>query len=189
MGLTEEEVGELCDTLRTMRTRTALLWMLLWTVPVLAQEYKTFTHDYFLYSVDYPETWRIKQVGSVTAVLSPHESKEDKFAENVEIVAEDLSKIPGGVTLFDYYRKAVGGAQHMLPGFKLLEEAQTVWRENPAVVNLYTMSDKGEVFKRKAYTFMSGETAYVLTYTARRAEFDEYLPAAERIMASIRVSP
>ena len=150
---------------------------------------KTYTDSTFFYSVDYPESWRVRHVSKVTVIASPRESEEDRFSENVEIVAEDLSRQPENITLLDYYRKAVASGTRLLQDFKVLEEAQTVWADRDAVANLYTMTDKGERFKRKTYTFMAGKTAYVLTYTAMAADYDDYLAKAERIMRSIRVSP
>ena len=157
--------------------------------PAFGAGYKTYTNTYFLYSVDYPESWRVKELSKTAIISSPFESKQDAFAENVEIVAEDLSRVPAQPTLIDYYRKAVGGAGRLLPGFKLLEEAQTVWMGRNAVVNLYTMTDKGKTFRRRALTFMAGHTVYVMTYSAVDSEYDTYLPQAERIMKSIQVSP
>lgn len=150
---------------------------------------KTYTNRYFLYSVDLPEAWRVRESGKVAAFYSPLESEEDKFADNVQIVAEDLSKIPASVSLVDYHRKGVANAGKFLNDFKVLEEASTRWLDRETIVMLYTATMKGERFKFKDYKFMAGKTAYVLTFCATTADFDTYLPAAERLMRSIRVSP
>ena len=172
-----------------MRIPPLILIGALLAASTAAAETKTYTDKFFLYSVDYPQDWKVKHISKFTVITSPFESKEDRFAENVEIVAEDVSQVPGGVNLFEYYRKSSGGAADLLPDFKLLEEAQTVWNGREAIVNLYTMTHKGERFKRKAYTFLIDKTAYVLTYTAKLSDFEAYLAPAERIIRSIRVSP
>ena len=160
------------------------------TPPARASETtETYTNRYFLYSADRPSDWRVREISKVALLISPLVSKDDKFAENVNIVAEDLSKIAENVTLVDYYRKSVGNASKTLNDFKLLEEAQTQWIGRDAVAVIYTATLKGEKFKFKAYTVMVDKTAYVLTFTAAAADFDEYLPVAERIMRSLRVSP
>ena len=154
-----------------------------------AEPIKTYTDPVFLYSIDYPDTWKLKHAGKYAVLASPFQSKEDRFAENVSIVAEDLSQAPTEITLIDYYRQSVGDAPRRLQDFKILEEAQTVWNGHNSVANLYTMTSKGEPFKCKTYTFMEGKMAYVLIYTGRAADFDAYLAEAERIMRSIQVSP
>jgi len=139
--------------------------------------------------VDYPEDWRIKEVGKAVSVSSPFESKDDRFAENVQIVAENLSQSPADITLIDYHRAGLKNAEKFLTDFKALEEAQTRWLDRDAVVMLYSMTIRGEKFRCKDYKFAVGKTFYVLTYYAMEEDFDKYLPAAEGIMKSIRVSP
>ena len=154
-----------------------------------AAGHKTYTNPAFLYAVDYPEDWRIKEVGKAVSISSPFESKDDKFAENVQIVAEDLSHAPIEVGLIDYHRAGLKNAEKFLTDFKPLEEARTQWLGHDAIVMLYSMTLRGEKFRCKDYKFESGKTFYVLTYYAAELDFEKYLPAAERIMKSIRVSP
>ena len=55
---------------------------------------------------------------------------------------------------------------------------------------MFCFSDAAHPLKNiRARQEAADKTAYVLTYTAANADFDEYLPAAERIMRSIRISP
>ena len=163
-----------------------LLTLLLLTVTTAAFA-QTYTSTRFLYAVDYPSKWKVKEIGQVTTFLSPLESKDDKFAENVTVVVEDLSQIEPPVSLFDYHRKAVNGAPASLAEFKMLEEAKTRFIGRDAIAVLYTAKIRGEQFRFKAYTIMANRTAYVLTYTARSADFDQFLPPAEKLMRSLRV--
>ena len=158
-------------------------------MPAWAMGYKTFTHPIFLYAVDYPESWQAREVGKAVTLSAPRESERDKFSENVQIVAEDLSKAPLEIGLIEYHRAGLKSAEKFLTGFKALEEARTQWLDRDTIVMLYTAQVRGELFKFKDYKFMIGKTAYVLTYTARAADFDTYLAAAENVMRSIRVSP
>ena len=121
--------------------------------------------------------------------LSPFESKEDKFAENVSVQVEDLSQLAVPLSLLDYHRKAISEAPGRLLDFKVLEEARTEFLGREAISVLYTATVKGQAFRFKDYKFMIGKEVYVMTYTALSADFDQYLPAAERIMHSLRVSP
>jgi hypothetical protein len=163
----------------------------LWLIPGVraAEGTKIYTNRYFLYSVDYPETWRAKEAGKVSAFYSGLQSKEDKFAENVQIVVEDLSQVPGDVSLVDYHRKGVASAEKFLTDFKVLEETTTQWQGRETIVMLYSATMRGEHFKFKDYKFIVNRTAYVLTYAAKSADFNTFLAPADRLIHSLRVSP
>ena len=168
----------------------SVLWFLELVAPCRAAEStKIYTNRYFLYSVDHPETWRAKEAGKVSAFYSPLQSPEDKFAENVQIVVEDLSGVPAEVTLVDYHRKGVASAKKFLTDFKSLEEVTTQLDGRETIVMVYSAAMRGKNFKFKDYKFMIDRTAYVLTYTAQAADFDTYLPSAERLIRSLRASP
>ena len=170
-----------------MRMRKTLLFLLL-TLCAAPAWAKTYTNPDFLYAVDYPDTWHLRELGKAVSIASPKESELDKFSENVQIVAEDLKAFPD-VTLMDYHKKGSENARKFLTDFRSLEEARTEWLDRETLVMLYTASVNGERYKFKDYKFMVGRTAYVLTYTAREADFDSYLTQAENIMRSLRVSP
>jgi hypothetical protein len=157
--------------------------------PALAADTETYTNPFYLYAVDFPGTWHVKQVGKTTSIHAPLESEQDDFAENIQIVAEEPKGAGADVSLLDYHRAGVGNAQKFLSGFALLEEARTEWLGRETIVMLYEATLHGDRFKFKDYKFRVGQTVYVLTYTARAADFETYLPQAEEIMRSIRVSP
>lgn len=165
-----------------------VLSVFLFSPSVWAGEMKTYTDKEHLYSVDCPADWRIKKISKVCTFFSPLESKEDKFAENVNIVVEDLEDVPG-VTLIDYHRKGMASARNLLQNFEVLEEAQTQFMGHEAIAVIYTMKDRGVTFKIKAYTFFVSKKIYVLNYNATLLDHDRYLKTAETIMRSIRVSP
>ncbi len=156
---------------------------------VLTAETASYTHADFLYTVDHPSDWRVKKLNKITSFFSPFESKEDKFSENLNIVVEDLSQVSEDVKLIDYHRKGMSQARKSLVNFKVLEEAKTDFKGREAIMVLYTMQDRGVVFKIRALTFFVERDAYVLTYTAALADYDKYLKKVESILNSIRVSP
>jgi eukaryotic-like serine/threonine-protein kinase len=166
--------------------RLAALAVLLF-VPSVCSAEKTYTHPHFFYAVDYPDGWTLKEIGKVALFMSP-QTKEDKFSENVDIVAEDLRKA-GPVTLIDYHRAAVGRAPQTLQDFELVEETQVTLAGHDAIQSLYIAVIKGEVFRFQSFTLLAGDTAYVLTYKGRKDDFDRFLPDAEKLMRSLRVSP
>jgi hypothetical protein len=150
---------------------------------------KTYTNKTFLYSIDYPETWRARELSNVAMIVAPLESPEDKFSENITIVVEDLSKLPNPPTLIDYHRQSSGGASKRLQDFKMLEEAQTIWHGKDAIIELYTATVRGETFKFKAVKFYSGSSVYILTYTAKASDFEKYESETDKVLKTIRVSP
>jgi hypothetical protein len=172
-----------------MRRIGLLLLMVFLPVAAFPSGTNTYTHPVFLYALDYPETWRVREMGKAVSFSAPPESETDKFSENVQVVVEDLSALPQEVSLVDYHRAGLASAQKFLTDFKPLEEARTQWLDRDTIVMLYSATVRGERFKFKDYKFMVGKEAYVLTYTARQADFDAVLSKAESVMRSIRVSP
>lgn len=153
-----------------------------------APEKTTYTNPRYLYSVSYPPEWRVKEISKVTLFLAPLQSSQDKFAENVEVSVEDLSQA-GEVSLIDYHRRSIGKAAEMLKDFKLLEEAKTEFLGREAVAVLYTAVIKERLFRFKKMVFLAGTDAYAVTYSGLSEDFDEFLPAADKIMRSMQVSP
>jgi uncharacterized protein len=95
--------------------KSALMLVLLSLVLAApAQAAQTYTNGEFLYAVDYPDTWHVKEMGKAVMISAPRENKDDKFSENVQVVAEDLSEVPGGVTLIDYHKVGLKSAQKFL---------------------------------------------------------------------------
>ena len=172
-----------------MRKKAALLFLLCVLAATPAWATKTYTDPVYLYSVDYPDTWREKNLGKVANFLSPFESKEDKFSENVTIEVRSLKDVPGATNLLDYHRQAISEAPDFLRDFKLLEEAKTKFAGKDAIAVLYTATVKGQLFRFKDYKFFVGKDIYILTFTALNEDFDTFLAAAEKIMRSLRVSP
>ena len=174
-----------------MFKRTALLTFCFFSMvlPASLASGQTYTSARYLYAVDYPDNWHVKEAGKATSFLSPFESPEDVFAENVTVVVEDLSDVPLSMSLLDYHRRAASEAPKRLRDFKLLEEAKTEFIGREAIAILYTATVKGQSFKFKDYKFMLGKEVYVVTYTALREDFEKYLPMAEKIMGALRVSP
>ncbi len=165
------------------------LFLLAATSPIWGGDTASYTHADFLYTVDHPSDWRVKELNKITSFFSPFESKEDKFSENLNIVVEDLSQAPEDVKLIDYHRKGMSHAKSSLRDFTVLEEAKTDFKGREAIVVLYTMKDRGVTFKIKTLTFFVERDAYVLTYTATLADYDKYLKKIENCLRSIRVSP
>ena len=158
-------------------------------MPVALAAGETYTSSRYLYAVDYPEGWHVKEMGKAVSFLSLFETPQDKFAENVTVVVEDLSDTAAPLSLLDYHRQSISEAPKRLQDFKLLEEAKTEFIGREAIAILYTATVKDLSFKFKDYKFMIGRQAYVVTYTALKEDFDKYLPLAEKIMKSLRVSP
>jgi eukaryotic-like serine/threonine-protein kinase len=163
----------------------ALAVLLLVSSPCFAE--KTYTNPFFLYAIDYPDGWKLKEIGKVALFMSP-QTKEDKFSENVDVVAEDL-RAAGKVSLIDYHRTAIGKAPQTLQDFELVEETQVTLAGHAAIQSMYIAVVHGEVFRFRSYTVLAGETAYVLTYKGRKDDFDRFLPEAEKLIQSLRVSP
>lgn len=149
------------------------------------QTTKTYTSRSLNFTIDYPASWRVKEEGWMVAFGSPQESDTDDFIENVNVVVEDLSN--NLMTLKDYNAMSLMNFPKLMPNFELLQEDTAEINGKGASFIVYS-DRRGDVkAKFKAYTFISKDKAYVVTYAAKENEFNEYLPQAEKIMQSIQV--
>lgn len=140
------------------------------------------------YEIQYPNEWNINISGQDDMdfiLLSPLESENDKFRENVNLVIQDLRG--QNYNLNSY----VELSEDQVNNFVSNGEVLTSERKN---------NDKGEfhylVYKadykvynliHKQYFWLINDFAYVLTFTGEKEKFDMYNGLSEKIMNSFKM--
>jgi serine/threonine-protein kinase len=152
-----------------------------------AQEQKVYESPYFGFSISYPADWRTTELGGIIVFLSPLESADDNFSENVNVVVEDLSSAPG-ITLKEYADISASNLEAMLAGLKIVDRSSTVIDGKEAAVITYTRPERDLKLKQRVYIIISNNKGYNLTYSAKEDSFDKFLPQAEVIIKSFKVN-
>lgn len=166
-----------------MKKRTLFTILGFLTFILSAQnKYETYSTDKF--SIEYPLNWELSTVTGTQALFtisSPLESENDSFAENINLITqnlkgfemtldkyvklnkEELSTIPDG-EMFSSKRLKKGTQEYHLIVFK-----GRMSNLNLKVQQLYAIKE---------------ETAYILTFTATYETYEQYHKIGEDILNS-----
>lgn len=147
-----------------------------------------YTNDEAGFVLDYPDGWTAQEVADQPAVLVAlfqRQSAGDGFAENVNVLLEEL---PAGVTLDEYTAANRANLERAFTNFEVLEEGQQSIGEAPAFWIRYDADQQGQRLSFLQAWLVDGERGFVLSYTGQGEEFDAFRPDAEAIIRSFRLT-
>jgi hypothetical protein len=140
------------------------------------------------FSLEYPDGWIVEEVTDQPAVLVAlfqRQSARDEFAENVNVLLEEL---PAGVTLDEYTSANRTNLERAFTNFQVLEEGQQSIGEAPAFWIRYDADQQGRRLSFLQAWLVDGERGFVLSYTGQGEEFDAFRPDAEAIFRTFRLT-
>ena len=140
------------------------------------------------FSLEYPNGWTAQEVTDqpgVLVALFHRQSARDGFAENVNVLLEEL---PPNVTLEQYTAANVANLDRAFGNLEVLEEEDRTIGEHPGHWIRYDAEQQGRRLSFLQAWLVDGERAFVLSYTGEGDQFDEYRPDAEAIFQSFRLS-
>lgn len=166
---------------------TTLLLLFISTFTFAQDEWKTLEKDN--YSIDYPSHWEYsdkKPQPSVKFMLfSEIESqKKDFFRENINMTTENLNS--SKISLTEYTKLSIDNIKGEIPTAKFL--SNTIIKVNGIDVSDITWSNLfGKTnLKFRQFLMIHEGTAYIMTFTASTAEFDQYGKIADKILNSFK---
>lgn len=129
---------------------------------------QTYTNSQHGLSIQYPSNFEAIEgfMGSVVAFMSPQESVDDDFFQNVNILTEDIAGYD--ITLEEYTQLTIDGINALVTN-ATFEDQQTqgiTVDGNEAVLVQYTGVQGQYTLRFKQVLTLVGDTAYVFTYTA-----------------------
>lgn len=135
------------------------------------------------FSISYPNNWIVKSdmPKAELLVCSPFDGSNDTFADNFNLMKQDLHSNSIDLMLYDSISK--DQIYNALGKDAILESKI----ENDRSYVLYKGVLDGEQLKWKQLYFVKNEIAYVLTYTAEEKTFDKYSDIAESIFNSFKL--
>lgn len=146
---------------------------------------EVFESDDFL--ISYPLNWNLADAKSINAnfaVTSPLSSNEDQFAENVNLIIQDLKG--QNISLSDY-AKLSREQLLTLPNGKIIESRRVNSGDKEFHQIIFEGLLQGRNLKMKQLYFMEKEKVYVLTFTAIKSEYDKYDEIASKIFNSFKL--
>jgi eukaryotic-like serine/threonine-protein kinase len=160
---------------------TVLILCICFTFSVFADERKAYKSPLYNFELSYPNDWQAKEISGIVVFLSPLESLDDKFSENVNVVVENVAAYP--LNSEEYAKVADEYWLSLDPKIKIIDFQKSTIGGQDA---FYTVAIDG-TYKYKQYKFVNSGNAYVLTYTSEPDKFDKFLDIADNIIRSFRV--
>ncbi len=166
----------------------------------IAQTTTTKEHDFLTYEnytyairIQYPSDWerlefnqRGNSVNVVVIFRSPPENSSDTKLENLLIQVGNLpfENIP----LDEVISANINNLKQSLIDFELIElNATTLSGNNPAHKVVYTNSEGEDKHKTMQILSIKEDKAYLLTYSAEKRKYSDYLPTIEKMIDSFEI--
>lgn len=172
--------------------RLIILFLLFFPVASFAQTWKTFNNPAILFTAKYPANWvnKIKE-GNRVFFTSPSESKDDAFAENVNVSVSTNEEFGSTLKIKDLIQEVINNVKESFDDFS--EESRTAmkWNGVDAWEITYTGKSKSEgaTYVRITQRLCFYKTRlYLVTYTALKSG-DAFAAIAKQISDSIKFKP
>lgn len=145
--------------------------------------YRNNTHKF---SIRFPRGWeRLENTPGVTVMFrTPLSGKNDKFRENVNVVANELPETIDLTTMFDLNKSAI---LKLLPGVKLdVKEGEIFAGRSKGKYLAFTNKAENLDIAVKTAVWVKDKRVYVVTATAQAKDLHKYASIFNNIMGSLR---
>jgi hypothetical protein len=167
-----------------MFKRAALLAVL--AAGLIAPSALAYESDKDGFAIDFPGKWQTKEnfMGTSVISLSPLESARDRFADNVNVVVEDLGQ---PITLATYTKASLTNLPRFLNQFKVVEKKTVQLGGHEATRLVYEHAQGDYKLRALVYMLVEDTKGYVVTCTAERTSYAKFQPQFEQISQTFRL--
>lgn len=136
--------------------------------------------------IQYPGGWEVRETGNPVDVMfaSPAGDSSPQYTENVNI---GIDYVPAGFTLEEYTKLNLDDLSN-LPTAKVSAASDFTLSGKPAKKLEVTKTLQGLEIKSMLVYLVQNNRAYVVTYDSLAETYDQYLPVAEQMIASVEIS-
>ncbi len=163
----------------------SLLILLLLTIPTaIAQTDDWEVYETSNYRIEYPPNWELDTTGIMhtSFIILSEPEPNDRFQENVNLLIQDVSG--KSLDLDGFVELTEQQVRNTLPGSTLIESERVRQSGLLSQRLTYIGNMNGSTMKVTQYCWVITGKAYILTYTAQRANYEDYIDIAEKIMAT-----
>lgn len=136
------------------------------------------------FSIQYDSSFRLDESGQngTEFYLFTPTSPGDDFSENINLMIQNL-----GVLKYDLNQFIVLSEKQITASGKLVESIRKKENGQEYHVLVFEAQMNGFDLKFLQYDYVKNDKAYVLTYTAKREEFENYRKEMEKVMNSFKL--
>jgi serine/threonine protein kinase len=149
--------------------------------------YQSSAHQF---KIKYPEKWEKQElqnpvINDVVVFIAPKKNTADAYQEQITVSIEDL---PKPMSLDEYNQSSLQQIKTNFTDVKILEETpKTIANHRGYTVVFDDKDGQTNTKKMQTWTLMDNK-AYVITYTAEKSEYSDYLKTAENMMNSFEIN-
>ncbi len=149
------------------------------------QDTAKYENQEFSFALNKPDGWESQEEveGTVVAFMSPKESSDDSFQENISISVQDEDET---LTLESYNKAAKKQIPAALEEGKVIETKKITLAGQGAYSLIYTGKLDGEELKWQAVYSIKDSKPYVVVYTARPESFDKFAVDMSSVVSSFK---
>ncbi|MGE5528801.1 MAG: hypothetical protein ACM3X6_06635 [Patescibacteria group bacterium] len=153
----------------------------------LAAGTRVYHDDELGFSLELPADWEASKgpLGVPLVAISPAESGNDTFRENVNVILDEL---PEAVSIDAYMAASVAEMKKYLTDFQGHEEGRIDLSDLPAGWLVYSHRMGQVKLKNLAYAILAGKTCYTITCSATPESFGRFRKAFDQICRSFKLS-
>jgi len=156
---------------------------------LIFNDYTTYVDSVNEMKYDYPTQWSkldLNAEGITSIITSPLEYYNDQYAETVVIGIEE---IPFSLLNLEQYSELTIKNMASVPGFKIIEQADTTWANLPAKKLVFSQVEPTyniDLTTLSVWT-VKDDMAYFMALGAEPSKYSTYLPIFEKILSSFEI--
>ncbi len=141
-----------------------------------------------LYTLDRPENWEVEENDAFTYFKSPSQENQTGLQENVVVYIKELE--PADRNLKDFFQNSIYNLMATSPTFMIIDFSEYEYSlgDMPAYRILYSEGEEGSKINYLQVFAVKDNNGYIITYNAPAETFKKYLPEAEAIISSYRLT-
>jgi hypothetical protein len=137
------------------------------------------------YQIFYSDNLRLDESGrngSEFYLFTQKENEQDNFADNLNLMIQNLEALNIDLNKFVELTEAQINEKG-----KIINSKRVKNNGNELHILIYESTINGFELKFMQYDFVKNNKAYFLTYSAKREDFEKYLPEMENVMKSFKI--
>ncbi|WP_066383473.1 MULTISPECIES: serine/threonine-protein kinase [unclassified Anabaena] len=151
-------------------------------------DFNLYENSQYGIKIKYPKTWDRQDLenpitGELVTFISPKQRDVDKFQENVTITVDKFSG-----TLDELQASNIKEINNTLAGGKILTQSKTTLANKEARQLIFTGKSGKDSLKNMQVMTFKGDKTYIITYTAKIDDYDEFVKTAEKMIKSLEIN-
>jgi hypothetical protein len=167
-----------------------------------ASDLRTYENTAFGVRIQYPAVWGVVELksspldnssrgSSVALFTAPLENATDNFREKALLSIQDFSPtgeaLERNMTLAEYTNSSLSGYRNISDSVTILESNVAPLAGQPGHRIVFIENIQGQELKKTQTWTVNDNKAYVITFSAQEPRFNDYLPAVENMVDSLKI--